>query len=95
MVSTGEKHQSFVGGKRVAGDKEITIVLSAVTESWIKDFRLLQTGLQMKLSAHAITAGVKRDTCSGVLGASGLSQPSPSVCPASKRFLTLFHIHWT
>lgn len=43
-------------------DKKITTVLSAVTESWIKDFKLVQTGLQMKLSAHSITAGVKRDT---------------------------------
>lgn len=62
MANTSEKHWSFVDGKRVAMDKKITTVLSTVTESWIKDFKLMQTGLQMKLSAHSITAGVKKNT---------------------------------
>lgn len=61
MVSTSEKHQSFVGGKRVAMDREITTVLSTVIESWIKDFKMVQTGLQMKLlPPNSITAGVWR-----------------------------------
>lgn len=49
MVSTSEKHQSFVGGTRVVIDREITTDLSTVIENWIKDFKLVQTGLQMKL----------------------------------------------
>lgn len=61
MASTSEKHRSFVDGKRVAMDKKITTVLSTVTESWIKDFKLMQTGVQMKLSAHSIAAGVKKN----------------------------------
>lgn len=98
MVSTSEKHQSFVGGTRVVIDREITTVLSTVTKNWIKDFKLVQTGLQMKLplppTPSLQVCGDIRELL-GVLGTSGLSQPSPSVCPASKRSSTLFHIHWT
>lgn len=78
-------------------DKKITTVLSAVTESWIKDFKLVQTGLQMKLSTHSITAGVKRDTRELTAECWGhqVSQSSRSVFSASKRSLTFPPIHWT
>lgn len=60
MVSTSEKHQSFVGGKRVAMDREITTVLSTVIESWIKDFKMVQTTDETARPPNSITAGVWR-----------------------------------
>lgn len=87
MVSTSEKHQSFVGGKRVAMDREITTVLSTVIESWIKDFKMVQTTDETAPPPQLHYCGCVETSGNslGVLGTSGLSQASPSVCSASKR----------
>lgn len=70
MVSTGEKPQPFVGGNRVAMDRETATVLSVVTEGLNQRLQVGADRAPDETVPHSIPAGVRRHReTAGCIGA--------------------------